>query len=196
MPFGTEVTPEMLAFAAGVFAIAALEAVPPWGRSIPGHLALASVAAVAVALGGASLWLVAAAVLGAVVSDLACFAWIRLRPFHGVWRGGTWWRTGLDVDDLSARLHRQPLKAFLRGKFSTRERARLAYASAKSGMRASRFAALSLVGTLSWAPFWLGVGAAIGGATLLLPAEGDFVVLAVGLVTLSTLVSQPTPTPR
>lgn len=189
VPIGA--APELLAFASALFVIAALEAAPSWGKSVPGHLGLATVAAIAVALGTVSPWLAVAAAAGAVLSDVAAFAWVRLRPFHGVWRGGSWWRAGLDVDDLSEHLRTRPLRAFVRAKFSTKERARLPFAAAKSGMAGAGFAALSVAGSFVWAPVWVGIGAAIGGITLLLPSEGDFVVLSVGLVTLSTLVTRP-----
>lgn len=187
---------QILAFALVLFGIAALEAVPPWGRSVPGHLGIATMTAVAVATEAASPWLLVAATLGAILSDLAAFAWIRLRPFHGVWRGGAWWRAGLDVDDLSDQLHKTPFLTFLRAKFSTKERARLPYASAKAGMSGTGFAILSTMGSALWAPTWVLLGGAVGGATLFLPSEGDFVILAVGLVTLSTLVSRPNQAPH
>lgn len=177
---------------AGVlFAIAGLEAMPSYGRAVPGHLALATVSAIAVALGILSPLFVLAPVAGAILSDVGAYAWIRLRPLRGVWRGGSWWKAGLDVDDLSGELHRTPLKAAVAAKFSTRERARLPYAAAKAGIGAGEFATLAIVASSVWAPAWILAGAVIGGITLLLPSEGDFVVLAIGLVTLATLVSRP-----
>lgn len=184
------VPPEVLAVGGALFVIAALEAVPTWGRSVPGHLGLAIVAAIAVALAWAPPWLAAPAILGAVVSDAAFFTWYRFRPLHGVWRR-RWWRAGLDVDDLSERVRERTFAATMRAKFATRERARLPYAAARSGASVARLALASLVANLVWASTWVLAGALIGGVTRVLPSEGDFVVLAVSLVTLATLVSKP-----
>ena len=184
-------TPQLAASIA-LFLIAAVEALPAWGRWIPGHLGLAIVAAVAVALGAATPWLAAAAVLGAVVSDLGVFAWIRLRPMRGLVRRRVWWRAGLDVDDLGQQLRRAPVTGFTRAKFSTRERARLPYAAHNAGFGWAGYATLSVLASLVWAPAWLAVGGVIGYATVVLPSEGAFVVLAVSLVALSVAVSQGT----
>lgn len=183
-------TGEVALAALALFVIAALEAAPAWGQSVPGHLGLACVAALAAALGVFSLWLLPAAVAGAVASDVMAFAYFRLRPFHGVWRGGGWWRAGLDVDDMTARLRGSPT-AFLRAKFGTRERARLPFGAAKASMSWPAFVVLSMVASTVWAGAWLALGAAVGGATLVLPSEGDFAILAVSLVALATLVSRP-----
>lgn len=186
-------TPEVTRYLVLLFAIASLEAVPLWGRWIPGHLGFAAVACVAVGFLGFSPWLPVAAWAGAFLSDVAFFAWYRLRPLRTLRRHGAWWSAGLDVDDLSEALRRAPLSTFLAAKLSTRQRARLAYAAGKAGMGAAAFIALSAFACALWAGAWIALGGGLGWLARSLPLAWGVALLAVAFIALLASVSRPQP---
>lgn len=188
-------TPEAVLYLAALFALAALEAVPLWGRFVPGHLGFAALACLAVGYLGATPWLLAPAWAGAFLCDVAFFAWYRHRPLRTLKRHGAWWRAGLDVDDLSHALDHSPLTTFLEAKFSTRHRARLAYAAGKSTMSWGVFLALSAVVGALWAGVFIGAGALVGWLSTQLPPVWAATVLIVAFVALVLGVSRPAASP-
>jgi membrane protein DedA with SNARE-associated domain len=179
------------AYALVLFLVASLEAVPLWGRYVPGHLGFAAVACIATAWRGPSVALFAAALAGAFLSDVAFYAWYRLRPLRTMRRHGAWWRAGLDVDDLSDGLARAPLSRFLAAKFSTRDRARLAYASGKAGMEPGVFLVLSLVACVVWSCAWTGLGTLLGWIATVVPPAWAAVLLAVAFVAMLAAFRAP-----
>src|SRR5689334_10053559 len=122
------------AFAASLALIAGLEALPAWGRWVPGHYGIGLVMALAIALDAAPWWIGFAALAGAFVSDVAVFLYeerLRLVSPHG---HGAWWRAGLDMDDLVQWIRAQPLRTFALAKLSTKHRARLPSGAARMQM--------------------------------------------------------------
>jgi membrane protein DedA with SNARE-associated domain len=186
-------TPQATGYLAALFAIASLEAVPLWGRWVPGHLGFAAVACAAAGFLGFTPWLPVAAWAGAFLSDLAFHAWHSLSPVRTLRRHGAWWRAGLDVDDLSDALRQAPFRAFLRAKFSTRDRARLAYAAGKAQMPPATFAALSAVACALWVGAWVGLGGLLGWLARSLPRAWGVALLSVAFVALLAGVTRPQP---
>lgn len=184
-------TPGLGTYFLALFALASLEAVPLWGRFIPGHLGFAAIACVAVGYLGATPWLLVPAYLGAFLSDQAFFAWYRLRPLRTFKKHGAWWAAGLDVDDLAEALRRAPFGTFVEAKFSTRHRARLAYAAGKSEMPWMVFVALSAIVCALWAGAWIGVGALVGWLATQLPPVWAATLLIVAFVALVAGVNRP-----
>ncbi|GEM_PF-6569240 len=186
-------TPDATGYLVALFAIASLEAVPLWGRWVPGHLGFAAVACVAVGFVGVSPWLLVAAWTGAFLSDLAFYAWYRVRPVRTLRRHGGWWRAGLDVDDLSEALEHGPVGAFFAAKFSTRDRARLAYAAGKADLPPAAFVLLSAFACAVWTSAWIGLGGALGWLARNLPRAWAVALLAVAFVALLASLSRPQP---
>lgn len=172
-------------FAVGLFLVAFWEVLPPLGRFIPGQLFIGLLAAFAVGLGDFSPWQPAALLLGTLAGDVLNFARAKHHPRFLLGGHNRWWIPGQDLDRLEASLRHNLAATFLRGRFSTRDRALLPMSASAIGARWPAFLRAAVPACLAWSATWYAAGAAIALSFQHLPPAAG-ITLLLGFLFLAT----------